>query len=252
MFSSSGISPCTVPPSVPLLSSLAGSPCLSSLYSPCCQDSFPVFIHKEIWALWVSLLLLLDLVLCPNFSTLWHPTRCLLNKRQFFLELICLLKPTLHSHTCSPSSLPCLCHKQMKQGISPQRAVKNKIQPSKFADLIGFIKGFMNQAASLLESSEKVFISRSMGQEVINKRKKGFVLGLVTYPKGESQGVLSYRWPHLCFAGWKECWPENSWQTSLLGKVQRAVRLAIERGLVTCSSTSDSILGLWLFFQQNL
>lgn len=64
--------------------------------------------------------------------------------------------------------------------------LKNKIQPSKFEDLIDFIKQFMNWAASLLASRDalrsctkwKVCIGRRMGKEVIIKRKERIALGL--------------------------------------------------------------------------
>ena len=41
------------------------------------------------------------------------------------------------------------------------------------------------------------FYRRRVGQGVISKRKERIVLGKVTFPQEEGQGVFSFRLPHI-------------------------------------------------------
>lgn len=70
--------------------------------------------------------------------------------------------------------------------------LKSKIQSCKFADLIGFIKQFMNREASHLArealrscTKYKAFIGRRVGKEVISRRKERMVSGQDLFFLGE-------------------------------------------------------------------
>ena len=74
--------------------------------------------------------------------------------------------------------------------------LKNKIHPRTFEDLIGFIKPFMNKAASPPTSREMLQELYKMegfdwcGGVVINQRKEVIDSGKVTFSKREGQGAL--------------------------------------------------------------
>ena len=74
---------------------------------------------------------------------------------------------------------------------------KNKIQPSKFEDLISFIKGFMNQAPSYLVSREELgIVQMKGGWGIFTTKRKGLFQARLILTRGKN-GVLSSRWPHF-------------------------------------------------------
>lgn len=77
---------------------------------------------------------------------------------------------------------------------------------TKFEDLIGFIKRFMNWAASRIASREmlhevrqdgRFFIARRVGK--ITSKRKVETVSARSYPEEELQRVVSCRLPHLLF-----------------------------------------------------
>jgi len=77
---------------------------------------------------------------------------------------------------------------------------KTNIQPSKFEDLIGFIKQFMNSAASRLASRKellgvvqngRVLEEGGCNKDVRSQREERIVSGQVMSRRGNEQGIVS-------------------------------------------------------------
>lgn len=93
------------------------------------------------------------------------------------------------------------------------KSVKNnKIQSSKAEDLIGFIKGFMNQAAShsattaVLQEWKVFYRKKGEARESLTKEKKGLVLGQDIFSLGEENRKAFYLADCLFFqwvCGWR-------------------------------------------------
>lgn len=90
--------------------------------------------------------------------------------------------------------------------------VKNRIQPNKFEDLLGFIKQFMNQAAFHLATrrvlrevvQNKIFIERRVGKRAINKIKKLLWGQDMFFGDGERmRRVFIIRVASSFFEGWR-------------------------------------------------
>ena len=121
--------------------------------------------------------------------------------------------------------------------------LKNKIQPSKFEDLIGFIQQFMSRAASHLERRKALWEVVQNGRFYRRREGGTEVTRLDSFRQGYrplKRNGVSGRLPH---------WPGDSWLTGLNSTPGRGWNCSSFRYEVLVGlSTSNSILGLLFLF----